>query len=66
MSVSLPDRCPTWEEMCRVKELFWSDEETVVQFHPRRDQYVNCHEFCLHMWKQRKEQYELPPRNLIG
>ena len=23
VSVSLPDRCPTWEEMCRVKDLFW-------------------------------------------
>lgn len=36
VSVSLPDRCPTWEEMCWVKSLFFEDEECVLQFHPPR------------------------------
>lgn len=26
VSVSLPVRCPTWEEMCFIKSLFWDEE----------------------------------------
>lgn len=66
VSVSLPDRCPTWEEMCLVKRLFWDDEETVIQFHPPASQYVNRHEFCLHLWKQIGVTVATPPTNLIG
>jgi len=61
VSVSRTDRCPTWEEMCFVKELFWSGSETVVQFHPRKSEYVNTHPYCLHMWKKCGVEYELPP-----
>lgn len=36
VSVSYRRRTPTWNEMCKVKEMFWNDEETVVQYHPKR------------------------------
>ena len=51
VSVEGARRCPTWEEMCFVKELFWSIDDTVIQFHPPESEYVNNHKFCLHMWK---------------
>src|SRR5580658_4748259 len=41
VSVSLAHRCPTWEEMCKIKDLFWDDEDVVVQFHPAKSEYVN-------------------------
>lgn len=66
VSVSVYNRCPTWEEMCFVKRLFWDDEETVIQFHPPASKYVNRHEFCLHLWKQIGVTVETPPTNLIG
>ena len=66
VSVSLPARCPTWDEMQRVKELFWSDDETVLQFHPERSEYRNIHPFCLHMWRHKQANHPLPPRELIG
>jgi hypothetical protein len=55
-SVSLVDwqkaqRCPTWGEMCYVKDLFWEDEECVIQYHPPKSQYKNVHPFVLHLWK---------------
>ena len=65
VSVSLPGRCPTWGEMCRVKDLFWGPDETVIQFHPRKTSYVNTHPFCLHLWRKRGSCYELPPGILI-
>lgn len=65
VSVSRRDRCPTWEEMCLVKRLFWEDEETVLQFHPPRSRYVNVSENCLHLWKQTGVEHPLPPNELI-
>ena len=52
VSVSLRRRCPTWDEMCMVKDIFWADEECVVQFHPPKSKYVNFHPYCLHLWRK--------------
>ena len=66
VSVSLDNRCPTWEEMCIVKDLFWEESETVLQFHPAEEDYVNFHPFCLHLWRKHGVNAELPPSILIG
>lgn len=65
VSVSLSNRCPTWEEMCFVKNLFWSEEETVVQFHPKKSKYINNFPHVLHMWKRIGVDYELPPDECV-
>lgn len=65
VSVSLAHRIPTWEEMCLVKQLFWKDEETVLQFHPKRSRYVNRHEHVLHLWKRTGVDHELPPQECV-
>ena len=57
--------CPNWEEMAMVKDLFWDDEETVFQFHPKKSAYVNCHPHTLHLWRKRGINLELPPTILI-
>ena len=51
VSVSARRRCPTWEEMCYVKSLFWDDEDRVLQMHPPKSEYVNVHPHCLHLWR---------------
>lgn len=56
VSVSRPDRCPTWEEMCAVKDMFWADDECVMQLHPPKADYRNLHQFCLHLWRPRRGQ----------
>lgn len=66
VSISCADRCPTWEEMQYVKELFWDDTETVLQFHPRCNKYKNLHPFTLHLWKRAGKDHELPPSELIA
>lgn len=60
VSLSFQDRCPTWDEMCIVKDIFWRKDETVVQFHPKESSYVNLYPFCLHLWKKVNEEWELP------
>ena len=66
VSASLQTRCPTWEEMCRIKKLFFFPEETVMQLHPPESQYVNCHPYCLHLWEPVKLTIPLPPSIMVG
>jgi hypothetical protein len=66
VSVSTQRRCPNWIEMCFVKNLFWSDDECVVQFHPPKSEYVNLHQNCLHLWRHKYVEFPRPPTLLIG
>jgi hypothetical protein len=65
VSVSGKKRNPNWDEMCKIKDLFWDLEETVIQFHPKKTSYVNLHPFCLHLWKNVKIEWELPLSILV-
>jgi len=66
VSVSLKNRTPNWKEMCFIKDLFWNEEEMVVQFHPPRSEYVNNHENCLHLWRPKDNHIKLPDSRLVG
>jgi hypothetical protein len=66
VSVSLAHRTPTWEEMAFVKDTFWEDEDTVVQFHPPKSVYVNCHPYVLHLWRNIAVPFPLPPTHFVG
>ena len=33
-------RCPTWNEMCFVKDMFWSEDEVCIQYHPDKKNYM--------------------------
>lgn len=66
VSASFKTRCPTWDEMCQIKDIFWGEEECVVQFHPPKSQYVNRHPYCLHLWKRIGAEYETPPKLFVG
>ena len=60
VSVSLENRCPNWREMCFIKDLFFDEEETVIQFHPKKSEYVNNHPYCLHPWRPQDFEIKLP------
>ncbi len=66
VSVSTKVRCPTWDEMCFVKDLFWMPEETVIQIHPPASEHVNNHLYCLHMWRHRTQEFLRPPAIMVG
>jgi hypothetical protein len=66
VSVSTPGRVPNWQEMCFVKELFWAPDDVVMQLHPARAEYVNNHDFCLHLWRPQGQVIPTPPKYLVG
>ncbi len=57
---------PTWDDMTAAKEIFWNDDESVIQIHPPKDQYVNNVENCLHLWRCTYQDMLLPPSCLVG
>lgn len=59
-------RTPSWDEMCFVKATFWDDEDEVMQFHPKRSEYVNHHPGCLHLWRPTEQVIVLPPSIFVG
>ena len=66
VSISLKNRIPLWVEMCFVKDLFFEPYETVIQFHPNIEEYVNRCKNCLHLWKNQNHVHELPPEWMVG
>ena len=66
LSVSMPSRTPTWEQMCKMKDIFWNKDEACVQYHPKEEDYVNMHPHCLHIWKPTDEVLPTPPHILVG
>lgn len=66
VSVSIDRRVPNWQEMCFVKDLFWGGDEAVMQLHPPKRDYVNCHPHCLHLWRPIRAEIPLPDSMLVG
>lgn len=66
VSVSRRDRCPTWDEMCQIKALFWDEDDCVIQYHPPRSEYVNNHPNCLHLWRPIGVLLPMPPSIMVG
>lgn len=66
VSVTTQTRPPNWAEMCFVKDVFWAEEECVVQYHPPKSEYINCHPYCLHLWKMASGAFPMPSSLLVG
>jgi hypothetical protein len=52
--------------MCFVKDLFWDDEDCVMQLHPKKSEYVNNSPFCLHLWRPINAIIPTPPHEMVG
>lgn len=60
------NKVPSWDVMCATKDIFWEDEECCIEYHPRKSQYVNNHEGCLHIWKPIDVELPEPDPFLLG
>lgn len=57
---------PKWEDMCYMKEIFWDDEDVVMQLHPKKSEYVNNHPCVLHLWRPTEKEIPTPPMLAVG
>lgn len=65
VSVSLNNRTPNWKEMCFIKNLFFDPEDCVIQYHPPKSDYINVHDYVLHMWRPIYENIPMPPKIFV-
>lgn len=66
VSVSLADRCPTWDEMSYIRRLFFRGDETVMQLHVPEARHLNHHPYCLHLWRPQQDAIPLPPDWMVA
>ena len=66
VTVQNSKRNPSWAEMCWVKNQFWDEEDCAMQFHPPKSEYVNNHQFCLHLWRPTGQHFPTPASILVG
>lgn len=50
-----------WDEMCAIKDMFFGEDERVMQFHPPKSEYINNYPYCLHLWKPVDTEIPHPP-----
>lgn len=66
LSISLEHRCPTWNEMDYVKRMFFKEDEVAMQLHVTPKEHINCHKYCLHIWRPHNEVIPLPPSYFVA
>ena len=65
VSVSRKNRSPNQVEMDFVFRLFFGDGEMAVQYFMPRDEHVNIHPYCLHIWRPQSAEIPKPPRIFV-
>ena len=64
VSIKPSTKVPSWDIMCKVKEIIFEDEEEVVQIHPKKSYYFHGFKDCevLHMWRPKNGDWSLMNR----
>lgn len=55
VSFSRNNRLPSYKEMQMIKKDFIGDDRRAIFVLPKKDNYVNIHKYCLHLWCCEKE-----------
>ena len=65
VSVSHKHKVPSWKVMNTIKEMFFADNEVVMQLHPAKKDYINNHPNCLHLWRPQSVDIPQPPIRMV-
>lgn len=59
LSISCPNRYPTWDEIKQARYDLCPDEVTMAMILPPRKDYVNIHDFCFHLHEIQDEEVKI-------
>jgi hypothetical protein len=65
VSVSLPNRTPSWGDMEQVKRIFFLPNEIAMQLHVAESNHISIHPNCLHIWRPHGVEIPLPPKGFV-
>lgn len=54
LSISHRDRYPTWDEIKDARYALLPNDAMIAMMLPPKDEYVNLHPNCFHLWECRK------------
>lgn len=54
LSISRKNRLPSYDDLKEARYRFMPDIEYVVQIFPPKKDFVNLHEYCLHLWEPKR------------
>ena len=57
VSLSYAERLPSWEDVKKVKEIYFGDE-FVFKVLPKKEFYINAHPYCLHLFQYLCEEFD--------
>jgi len=60
LSISRKDRLPNYDEVKYARYAYLPDDITVAQLFPPKTDFVNMHQFCLHLWELAAPELWLP------
>lgn len=55
LSISHPKRYPTWDEISEARYKLVPNEVTMAMFLPPREQFVNVHKNCFHLFQTKED-----------
>jgi len=55
LSISHPGRYPTWDEIKEARYQLVPNNVTMAMLLPPKEQYVNVHANCFHLWEIRED-----------
>ena len=50
VSVSRSDRIPSWDDLKVIRTVFIGDDRLALQVFPPKEEWINLHPYCLHLW----------------
>ena len=62
LSISLPDRDPSWEQIKTARYQFFPEDGEVFQLLPPHSDYVNLHPHVFHLWGRMDDVRMFPNR----
>ena len=60
VSMSAFFRCPTFNEIVTIKEMFFETGEIAFQVYPKKSNYVNFNSYTLHLWRPTDTNVPIP------
>ena len=66
VSVSRPDRPPTYDELTDARNQLFRPTDTVLHVWPPRDEHFNLHPHCLHLWTPMNGRRPVPDLRGLG
>lgn len=51
VSLSNAKRLPTWDEMKKIRDMFFLPDEWAVQYNPPPSENISIDDFVLHLWR---------------